>query len=201
MGKIIIDQLDGTIIDLENIDPVKHFLRRRYKIAKTLSHICRFGGKVKRFWSVMDHTMLFYHIYRDINAVNYNDMMWILIHEFFEGLTVDIISPIKREFPLYSELENKALTDLAQILNLTPEMPKHLKEMDFDVAMIEAYYLTRLKGNDKDIYLNRIKNEKIKEIIGNGYFESFVMKPEYFNNLLRFHKKFKILLKLNRSAP
>ncbi len=70
-------------------------------IAHALSMTCRFGGHVKRFYSVAEHST------RVSQVCDPADALWGLLHDAAEAYLVDLPGPIKRTIPGYCELEKR----------------------------------------------------------------------------------------------
>lgn len=63
--------------------------------ARTLSRICRFGGRTERFYSVAEHSVWVSEVCAPVDA------MAGLLHDLSEAWLGDVISPIKRHIPEY----------------------------------------------------------------------------------------------------
>lgn len=68
-------------------------------IAHQLAMICRYGGAVKRFYSVAEHCVLLSY------AVPYRFAYAALMHDMAEAYIWDFVRPIKKEFPAYKVIE------------------------------------------------------------------------------------------------
>lgn len=83
----------------DEIDPVD--------IAHALSLICRYGGHVKRFYSVAEHCVLL------SLAVAPEHALWALLHDAAEAYVGDMIRPLKQQMPSYPPIEDEVLRVLA----------------------------------------------------------------------------------------
>lgn len=70
-------------------------------IAHALSHICRFTGHTREFYSVAQHAVLCSRVYPEKFA--YAKLM----HDIAEAVLNDVASPLKRLLPDYKNLEHK----------------------------------------------------------------------------------------------
>lgn len=90
-------------------------------IADTLSKLCRFGGRTKRFYSVAQHSVLVADLV-DVVTDFENPMLSLaaLMHDAAEAFLGDIVTPIKRELVLlssYQSLSTKEAEILKTIFN------------------------------------------------------------------------------------
>ena len=80
-------------------------------IAHALSHICRYGGAVEKFYSVAQHCVL---------AARYCDghQRWLLMHDAAEAYIGDMIHPIKEFIPEFRAMEEKILDVITERFGL-----------------------------------------------------------------------------------
>ena len=64
-------------------------------ICGTLAHICRYGGRVNRFYSVAEHSLLVGELLRDAGC-DARTVLGGLLHDAHEAITGDMPSPMKR---------------------------------------------------------------------------------------------------------
>ena len=92
---------------------------------------------------------------RELRYVYYNGLvkLWsyqlakdALIHDFSEALTGDIIRPFKQLVSEIRELEGKVDVQIRNAYGLETEMPPLVDILDKQLAVIEAYHLTRVYG-------------------------------------------------------
>ena len=118
----------GAVIDLLN--PTADSLHIE-DIAHSLSMLCRFGGRVEKYYSVAEHSVRVSHI------VPSEDALWGLLHDAVESVLCDLPRPIKC-LPMmsgYRKMENKFLKIVSQKYGLTSTMPKSVKEAD-DILLV-----------------------------------------------------------------
>jgi hypothetical protein len=105
---------------VEDIDPVD--------IAHALGLICRYGGHVKRFFSVAEHCVLMSHAVAPENA------LWALLHDATEAYLSDMIRPIKRAMPEYRAAEWRMQQAIVDRFDLpTLDLPDEVKEADIRI--------------------------------------------------------------------
>lgn len=100
-------------------------------IAHGLSMICRFGGHVREFYSVAQHSVLVSH------AVPPRHALWGLLHDATEAYLGDMIRPLKLSMPAYQEVEKRLEAVIAEVFNLPMPMPREVKHADNMLLMTE----------------------------------------------------------------
>jgi hypothetical protein len=102
-------------------------------IAHALSLVCRFGGHVKSFYSVAQHSIL---VSRHCSPAN---KLWGLLHDASEAYLVDIPRPVKKtpELAGYAELEGKLMRVICDKFGLPHEEPAEVKELDTVLVITE----------------------------------------------------------------
>lgn len=104
-------------------------------IAHALSHLCRFTGHTRQFYSVAQHSVeLSYHVDPD-NA------RWALLHDAAEAYLGDVATPIKECLPIYRQWEDNALAIIARSFSLPDEMPEQVKTLDLRLTRREGFVL------------------------------------------------------------
>lgn len=104
-------------------------------IAHALSHLCRFGGHSRSFYSVSQHSVLV------SQNVEPEHALWALLHDATEAYLVDVPRPLKRFLAGYVEIENRLMSVIAAKFGLPPEMPAEVKESDNRILVDEANQL------------------------------------------------------------
>lgn len=97
MTRATIQTPSNRYFDLLNPDPNDIFIE---DIAHALSHIARFSGNTREFYSVAQHCVL-------CSRINPSQMVFEkLLHDAAEAYIGDLVSPIKNLFPGYKLIED-----------------------------------------------------------------------------------------------
>lgn len=129
----IIETRSGRGINLLDPDPDSLTIE---DIAYGASNQCRFGGHVKYFYSVAEHSLLCAHLARDLDIEKQRS---IFLHDAHEAYLGDIPTPIKRMLTGFSEIIDVFDRALVKRFNLKVgfDFPE-LKEIDHLALSIEA---------------------------------------------------------------
>lgn len=100
-------------------------------IAHALSLLCRFGGHVRRFYSVAEHCVLMSY------AVDPENAKWALLHDATEAYVGDVVWPLKEELPEYKLAENEIMSLICDKYGLPREQPQQVKEYDRRIVIDE----------------------------------------------------------------
>lgn len=87
----MIETATGRFVDVYQPDPATLDL---YDIGRALSHVCRYGGHVKRFYSVAEHSVLVHDLLRWQGADG-GLLLAALMHDAAEAYLGDVPSPLK----------------------------------------------------------------------------------------------------------
>jgi uncharacterized protein len=101
---------------VDDIDPID--------IAHALSLICRYGGHVRRFYSVAEHCVLLSHAVRPENA------LWALLHDATEAYVGDMIRPLKGAMPAYRDAEDRLMLVICDRFGIGYDFPDEVKAAD-----------------------------------------------------------------------
>ncbi len=93
-------------------------------VAHALSMICRYGGHVRRFYSVSEHCVLM------SRAVPPADALWALLHDATETYMGDMIRPLKRQLPEYAAAEDRLMLVICDRFGLPYQCPPSVKAAD-----------------------------------------------------------------------
>lgn len=106
-------------------------------IAKSLSHINRYSGQTKFFYSVAEHSFLVSHV---VDQDGILPLMG-LLHDSAEAYLGDVTSPLKALLPRYRDIENKVLSVILSKFNLPNELPSEVIDADRRILATEAQSL------------------------------------------------------------
>lgn len=98
-------------------------------IAHALSHLCRFNGHTKQFYSVAQHSVLVSSIVGPEHA------LCGLLHDATEAYVGDMVRPLKAVMPGYKAVEQRIWYAIAERFNLPSTMPPAIKHAD-NVALV-----------------------------------------------------------------
>lgn len=108
-------------------------------IAHALSHICRFGGHSKAFYSVAEHCV---RVSRALDAWDASPAVILhgLLHDASEAYLGDIVSPLKRLsiFSGYREVEEKLQRVICRRFGLPEKEPAIVRKADLVLLATEA---------------------------------------------------------------
>ena len=77
-----------------------------HDIAHALSHLCRYGGHLPRFYSVAQHSVYAAN-YASVRNFGSHVELQCLLHDASEAYLGDIIRPLKVALPEYREIEER----------------------------------------------------------------------------------------------
>lgn len=101
-------------------------------IALALSHLCRYNGHCRLFYSVAEHSV------HCSNRVAPGHELTALMHDATEAYVGDMIRPIKVFMPDFEEMEGNVWLAVAQRFGLPTEMPQEVHEVDNAILVTEA---------------------------------------------------------------
>lgn len=103
-------------------------------IAHALSHLCRYGGHVREFYSVAQHSVIVSHL------CDPEDALAGLLHDASEAYLVDLPMPVKvlPAFESYRAAEANLQACIYQRFNLPPLMPASVRAIDEAIRINEA---------------------------------------------------------------
>ncbi len=111
-------------------------------IAQSLSHLCRFTGHSRIFYSVAEHSV---HMSRHLWARGGHDRercrrlaQWGLLHDAVEAYVGDMASPLKSLLPEYRTIEHRIEAVVLAAFGITETKPKEVQEADRVFLMSEA---------------------------------------------------------------
>lgn len=111
-----------------------------HDIAWSLSHLCRFTGHTRRFYSVAQHCCHVCDILPEPLKLRG------LLHDGSEAYANDIASPVKQYLPQYKELEARIEHIIARRFGFRLPLPAAIKTADLTLLVTEMRDL--MKGGD-----------------------------------------------------
>lgn len=100
-------------------------------IAAGLSRQCRFGGQLRagvEFYSIAEHCVL---LARHFRARGNRELAkWALMHDAAEAYLNELVRPIKRAIPAYSDIEARIMREICGKFGLPFEEPQEVKDAD-----------------------------------------------------------------------
>lgn len=96
-------------------------------IAHALSHLCRFNGHTKRFYSVGEHSL---HVSCVLAQTSPENQAWGLLHDAAEAYLGDMVRPIKKRMPDFQVIEDRLLQRIAKRFGLPWPIPAVVFDAD-----------------------------------------------------------------------
>lgn len=142
MNEILLNS--GVLFDPLNPDPKKIKID---DIAHALSHIPRWTGHTRHFYSVAQHSLRCVEVGI---ANNCKCLLELLLHDATEGYLLDMATQIKHRMPEYLKAEKKLYNTIDFVFNLETSFYKdQIKEVDKYCLEEEFYFLMPHK---KEVY-------------------------------------------------
>jgi uncharacterized protein len=116
-------------------------------IAHALAHICRYGGHVKRFYSVAEHSYLIARYANEVERRPRDEVYHALLHDAAEAYTGDIKRPIKNAVPVIRQAVKRVESVVAHALRIPDEKPQWLTDLDTRIVADEK---SALLGHPED---------------------------------------------------
>ena len=103
-------------------------------IAHALSHLCRFNGHTKRFYSVGEHSL---HVSALLAHHEPLIQAWGLLHDAAEAYLGDMVRPIKQRMPEFIAIEDRLLQCIAKRFDLVWPIPDVVFDADDSMLATE----------------------------------------------------------------
>lgn len=111
----------GIYVDIVNPTPEMFCIE---DIAHSLSHQCRFGGHIPKFFSVAQHS---YNVSKQVPAKH---QMAALMHDAAEAYVLDMPRPIKWQLTNYKAIENNLMYIIAEKFGFEYPLANEIKKAD-----------------------------------------------------------------------
>lgn len=129
----LFNTVSGEVVSLHQPTPEMIFID---DIAHALGNICRFGGQVKRFYSVAQHCLVVAAMAPD------NIKMEALLHDASEAYLGDVIKPLKVILGhVYTDIEDKFMCAITSRFGLETKHMELIKPLDNLALEVEFEYM------------------------------------------------------------
>lgn len=106
-------------------------------IAHHLSHLCRFTGASRVFYSVAEHSLLVAQIVAEAAPDEPRTQLAALLHDATEAYLTDLATPVKALLPGYRIMESMAWLAISQAFDVPIAMPDAVKRADLLALAVE----------------------------------------------------------------
>lgn len=104
-------------------------------IAHALSNLCRFGGHVRQFYSVAQHSVVVLDAAKSLESrrsveLGASAVQQLLLHDATEAYMQDLVRPLKTLLPDYARMETRVWRVIAERFGLPVELHEIVQEAD-----------------------------------------------------------------------
>lgn len=117
-------------------------------IAHSLSYLCRYNGHTRRFYTVLEHTLLVCEYVERQPDHTVRDALTALHHEDAEAIIGDMARPVKQKQPDFRALDSSITLGMAARFGFEYPFPDWLKDVD-----------ARIIRDERDAVMNSSANE------------------------------------------
>lgn len=126
-GKIV--TFTNKVVDLFNPQPESFNIE---DIAQGLALQPRFGGQIRTFYSIAQHSV---YVSQDLRG---EQALWGLLHDASEAYIQDLVTPLKYNIPLYREVEGKMMAAIAVAFSLPEQFLLDLEDKTSMIKQIDT---------------------------------------------------------------
>ena len=120
-------------------------------IVLALPNLCRYNGLIPFFYSVAQHsTILCNYILQHVGDVEL--AKYALLHDASEAYVGDLIYPLKRQAPTFTEFETRISNIIFKKYGIDSTLADTFEEYDRRIAMNEMVWLDLIKPKDLPLY-------------------------------------------------
>lgn len=110
-----------------------------YNLARCLSKVCRYAGRIEEFYSVAEHSVILAKMVYNLTGCRFLSLA-ALLHDGSESRLGDVTRDIKSEIGGYKYLEDQ-LTDKINTYYNVGDMDEFLHYLDYNIVYDEALVL------------------------------------------------------------
>lgn len=137
----IVTGIHGSKVDFADLDSSKIVLQ---DITERLGNIRRFNGGTVVPYSVAQHSLVMQQLLRKRGATKKVQFL-ALMHDMTEAFMGDLVSPLKKHLPAFTEMEGKLFAvicrELGVINDFEPSDWEEVKQLDRDIRLVEWFVL------------------------------------------------------------